>query len=151
MNKNRTFDLQAFLPYCLNQAAEAASAEFQRYYQERYHMTRPQWRVLVHLGQFGDMTASAIARKSGLDKTKVSRAVFDLEQRGWLVRQRDARDRRVEHLNLTEPGQEVFRDLGKIAVEHDATILADITAEEATVLRTVLRKLTHGDTEGESA
>lgn len=148
MSKNRAFDLQAFLPYCLNQAAEAASAGFQRFYQERYHMTRPQWRVLVHLGQFGDMTASVIARKSGLDKTKVSRAVYDLEQRGWLVRRRDENDRRVEHLNLTEPGQEVFRDLGKVAVEHDAAILAGITAEEAELLRIVLRKLTAGSSDG---
>lgn len=151
MSKSRAFDLQAFLPYCLNQAAEAASAEFQRFYQERYHMTRPQWRVLVHLGQFGDMTASIIARRSGLDKTKVSRAVFDLEQRGWLVRQRDATDRRVEHLNLTEPGRKVFRELGKIAVKHDEAILASITKDEADVLRSVLRKLTEVETTGESA
>jgi len=151
MSKNRAFDLQAFLPYCLNQAAEAASAGFQRFYQERYHMTRPQWRVLVHLGQFGDMTASAIARKAGLDKTKVSRAVFDLEQRGWLIRQRDGRDRRVEHLNLTGPGQTVFRELGKVAVEHDAAILAGITAEEETLLRAVLKKLAHVETPGDRA
>lgn len=144
MSKNREFDLQAFLPYCLNQAAEAASAGFQRFYQERYHMTRPQWRVLVHLGQFGGMTASLIARRSGLDKTKVSRAVYDLEQRDWLVRLRDENDRRVENLNLTADGRHVYLQLGEAAIIHDQHIHDCLSEDEQMMLRSILRKLSNG-------
>lgn len=144
MTKPCMFDLQTFLPYCLNQAAEGANREFQRFYQDRYQMTRPEWRVLAHLGQFGEMTASEISRKSQLDKTKISRAVFGLEKRLWLIRRQDEQDRRVEHLVLTETGQDVFEDLGQVALEQDQRILETITKKEEAVLRSVLRKLAEG-------
>ncbi|MFL3647262.1 MAG: hypothetical protein ACJ04O_12475, partial [Cellvibrionales bacterium] len=60
MSDSNNFDLQAFLPYLLNQAAEASSLSFQRVYQERYGMLRGEWRVLFHLGIFGQMTARDI-------------------------------------------------------------------------------------------
>lgn len=141
MTKPCNFDLQTFLPYCLNQAAEGANREFQRFYQDRYQMTRPEWRVLAHLGQFGEMTASEISRKSQLDKTKISRAVFALEKRLWLTRRPDAQDRRVDHLVLTKAGQDVFEDLGQVALEQDRNILKTITRKEEVVLRSVLQKL----------
>ena len=40
MEKNDTFDLWQFLPYLLNQAAEASSLEFQQVYKERYGLLR---------------------------------------------------------------------------------------------------------------
>ena len=72
--KSNAFDLEGFLPYLLNQAAEATSRAFQAVYRERYGMTRTQWRVLAHLGQFGAMTARDIFAGSPIAKTKVSPA-----------------------------------------------------------------------------
>ena len=50
MENSDTFDLQLFLPYLLNQAAEESSLSFQRVYKDRYGMLRTEWRVLFHLG-----------------------------------------------------------------------------------------------------
>jgi hypothetical protein len=44
------FDLQLFLPYLLNQAAEDSSLSFQRVYKDRYGMLRTEWRVLFIWG-----------------------------------------------------------------------------------------------------
>ena len=52
------------------------------------------------------MTATEVGVHSTMHKTKVSRAVFALEQRRWLKRTQDDGDRRVEHLELTAPGQQ---------------------------------------------
>ena len=38
MTAKSDFDLQDFLPYLLNQAAEASSLEFQQLYKDRYGM-----------------------------------------------------------------------------------------------------------------
>ena len=38
MENSDTFDLQLFLPYLLNQAAEESSLSFQRVYKDRYGM-----------------------------------------------------------------------------------------------------------------
>ena len=90
--------LEEFLPYRLNRLADMVSRDFSRIYKDRHGMTRPEWRVLASLGQFGRATASDIVAHSSQHKTKVSRAVAALEQRGWLVRETDEADRRSEHL-----------------------------------------------------
>lgn len=107
--------LDDFLPYRLNRIAEAVSRDFSRLYRERYDLTRPEWRVLATLGQFPTMTATGIGAHSSMHKTKVSRAVAELDRRGWLTRKPDIEDRRVEHLALTKVGRGVYREMVPIA------------------------------------
>src|SRR5258706_13959759 len=52
----------------------------------QYGIGIPEWRVLVSLGQFGIMTGKAIGSRTHMHKTKVSRAVVQLERRKYLVR-----------------------------------------------------------------
>ena len=72
MSDSNNFDLQAFLPYLLNQAAEQSSLAFQRSYKNRYNMLRTEWRVMFHLGLFGTMTARDIGVRGKIHKTKIS-------------------------------------------------------------------------------
>jgi DNA-binding MarR family transcriptional regulator len=116
------FDLQEFLPYLLNQAAEAASLGFQDIYRDSYGMTRTQWRVMANLGKFGAMTARDICRISHIEKTKVSRAVTHMERDGLLTRSPSPTDRRAEILSLTEKGQIAFADLGRRAADYDRAL-----------------------------
>ena len=82
------FDLETFLPYRLFQAAEPASREFYPKYRDAYGLARTEWRVFVNIGQYGPMSSSEIAQRSGLEKPKISRAVLKLEDRGWIERVR---------------------------------------------------------------
>lgn len=135
------FDLERFLPYLLNQAAEATSQSFQATYKSEYGMTRTQWRVLANLGKFGAMTARDICAISHIEKTKVSRAVAGLESDSLLTREIDPSDRRVEILSLTQRGREVFRDLGARALEYDSELRNQLGAQHAMHLDTLLRLL----------
>ena len=45
--------LEDFIPYRLNKAAEAISQRFASQYRDEYGLTRPEWRTLATLGQFG--------------------------------------------------------------------------------------------------
>jgi DNA-binding MarR family transcriptional regulator len=107
--------LESFLPYRLNRLADAVSREFSRIYRDRYGLTRPEWRLLATLGQYGTMTATAVGAHSAMHKTKVSRAVAALEKRRWLTRSADEGDRRVEHLALTTEGLRAYREMVPIA------------------------------------
>ncbi len=135
------FDLQDFLPYLLNQAAEASSLEFQKYYKNRYGMLRTEWRVLFHLGLYGQLTASEIGQRARMHKTKISRAVHRLTERRFVTRRRDEDDRRVEHLALTRQGQAAYAELRDVAQRYDAELLNALDPAEAELLRRVLRKL----------
>src|SRR5690606_41197919 len=104
-------ELENFLPYRLNRLADAFSRDFSRIYRDRHGLTRPEWRLLAALGQYGTMTATAVGQHSAMHKTKVSRAVAALEKRLWLNRTPSADDRRVEHLTLTKTGAAIYREL----------------------------------------
>ena len=140
--------LEDFLPYRLNRLADVISREFSTIYKDRYGLTRPEWRTLATLGQFGTTTATAIGAHSAMHKTKVSRAVFELEKRHWLVRTPDGQDRRIEHLSLTKAGMAAYRDLLPLAraferrfldmlseVEREAILGALVSLERAAGLR----------------
>jgi DNA-binding MarR family transcriptional regulator len=135
------FDLEGFLPYLLNQAAEATSKSFHDTYKAAYGMTRTQWRVLANLGKFGSMTARDICTISHIEKTKVSRAVAALEADGLLSRSISPQDRRAEILCLTERGREVFADLGQRAIDYDRSLRAKIGPEIAAQLDDLLRRI----------
>lgn len=135
------FDLGAFLPYLLNQAAESTSRGFAQVYRSGYGMTRTQWRVLANLGRSGALTATEICRISSVEKTKVSRAVAALEARGWLRRDPSQEDRRAEVLTLTAEGQEVYARLGAQALVHDRNLRERLGPARFDALTDMLREL----------
>lgn len=135
------FELEMFLPYLLNQAAEVSSLSFQQVYRDRYGMLRTEWRVLFHLGLYGEMTAREIGERAKLHKTKISRAVHRLAERRFISRVRDEADRRLEHLSLTDAGKKAFVDLRAVAQQHEARLLKSLAPDEAAALRRALIKL----------
>ncbi|MFP4274441.1 MAG: MarR family winged helix-turn-helix transcriptional regulator [Paracoccaceae bacterium] len=141
MNEKDGFELQDFLPYLLNQAAEEASLAFQQVYKRRYGMLRTEWRVLFHLGIYGRLSAGEIGARAKIHKTKVSRAVARLEARRFLSRQRDPADRRREVLELTPQGRSAYRDLREVARDYDARLAARFAPEEEALLRRMLHRL----------
>lgn len=130
--------LETFLPYRLNRLAEDVSRNFSRIYRDRFGITRPEWRLLATLGQYGTMTATAVGRHSAMHKTKVSRAVAALQQRHWLTRTPDDADRRIEHLRLTSAGLAAYRELVPIAHAFEARLLAALSdSDKKAVLRLI--------------
>ena len=138
------FDLEDFLPYLLNQAAEATSHGFQAIYRDRHGFTRTQWRVMANLGKFGAMTARDICAISHIEKTKVSRAVAALEQAAMLSRTPSETDRRAEMLSLTPKGQTTFVQLGKLATGFDRQLRETLGPAQAETLVSILTRLAKG-------
>lgn len=130
MQDKPALSLEEFLPYRLNRLADSVSREFARIYRERHGMTRPEWRLLATLGQYGRMTAKTVGEHSAMHKTKVSRAVRALEERRWLSRETSSEDRRTEHLELTRAGSEVYRELVPLAREFEDRLLKVLAAED---------------------
>jgi DNA-binding MarR family transcriptional regulator len=131
MQDKPSLSLEDFLPYRLNRLADAVSREFARIYRGRYGMTRPEWRLLATLGQFGRMTAKSVGEHSAMHKTKVSRAVRALEDRRWLTRTTASEDRRTEHLELTRAGLDTYRELVPLAKRFETELLEAMDKDDA--------------------
>ncbi|SFO53763.1 DNA-binding transcriptional regulator, MarR family [Mesorhizobium sp. NFR06] len=123
-------ELENFLPYRLYRLADTVSREFSKIYKDRHGLTRPEWRTLSGLGQRSTMTATELGEQSAMHKTKVSRAVAELERRRWLTRMPDESDRRVEHLTLTKAGLAAYREMVPLARAFEQDLLARLSVEE---------------------
>jgi len=141
MAVERTFELADFLPYLLSLAAENSGSEFQTGYKAKYGLLRTDWRVMFHLGLFGEMTARDICGRAKLHKTKVSRAVQRLAERRYLTRRTTPKDRRFEILALTVSGERVFEDLRQTAQHFDQRLAANFSGAETRILRKCLTVL----------
>jgi len=134
-------DLERFLPYRLNVVAEAVSQALSRLYRQRYGIGVPEWRVLATLGQYRGMTAKQIGAHSRMHKTKVSRAVAGLEERGFLSREANPADMREVFLALTPEGDRIYRDLVPEVMNLAAALTADLTSQERQLFDNLLLRI----------
>lgn len=114
--------LERFLPYRLNVVAEGVSRALSRLYAERHDIGIPEWRVIATLGQYRRMTARDIGAHSRMHKTKVSRAVAVLEDRGLVRREHNQADLREAFLTLTGTGRAVYLDLAPRALAFERAL-----------------------------
>jgi DNA-binding MarR family transcriptional regulator len=132
--------LEEFLPYQLNVVASLVSQALSRIYVDRYGIDVPAWRILVTLGQFETMTAKAIGAHSHMHKTKVSRAVVELERRKLLVRRANRSDRREAFLSLTPAGRTIYDELAPGALDFARRLFETVDpADRPAVERAVVR------------
>ncbi|MDF7799121.1 MarR family transcriptional regulator [Pontiellaceae bacterium B1224] len=69
-----------------------------------YKITAPQMICLYSLQKHGVMTQSEMAKDVDLGMSTVNGIIDRLEAKGWIQRERDAKDRRKVFLKLTESG-----------------------------------------------
>ena len=141
MVKPAALDLDRFLPYRLDILAEAVSRALSRLYKDTYGLAVPEWRVLAHLGQYAPITAKAIAGHSRMHKTKVSRAVAELERLGFVHRSDSNQDRREEPLSLTQKGKAAYDELAPKAADFARHLLDDLSAAERKALDGAIDRL----------
>jgi len=139
--------LEHFLPYQLNVLASLSSQALSRVYAERYGIGVPEWRVLVTLGQFGVMTGKAVGTHSHMHKTKVSRAVAQLERRKLLSRRTNRADMREAFLSLTPAGRAIYDQLVPMAVEFVRRLNEVIDPADRPAFERAVRRLTERSAE----
>lgn len=139
------FRLNSFLPFELYQASEAQSQLFAKIYRDRYNITRDEWRVFAHLGQGDALSFTNISDASKLNKTTVSRAVFKLEQRGWITRSHGCGDRRVQNLSLTQQGRGIYKELSDVALVFNQHLIEKLGEDDYKKAISILQKLQSQD------
>ena len=109
------FDLLRYTPYRLAVAADKLSEQLARQYRERFDISIPEWRVIVHVTHSGGASVRDIEARVGMEKSKVSRAAARLERRGLIAKTINEDDRRLIHLTLTPEGRAMMQKLLPIA------------------------------------
>jgi DNA-binding MarR family transcriptional regulator len=100
-----------------------------------------QWIVLMKLRERGSLTASDLCRDMRHDNGALTRMLDQLEERGFVQRERSEQDRRVVQLQLTAAGRRKVTELMPLAVNRLNHSLSALTKAEFLELTRLLNKL----------
>ncbi len=96
--------------------------------------------VLNRLAE-GPISQQALGEQLGIDRTTVVELIDDLEQKGVVVRARNAVDRRSYSLQLTRRGRTVQKRAAKAFDAAAAEVFAGLRPAEVEVLSGLLRRV----------
>jgi DNA-binding MarR family transcriptional regulator len=112
-----------------------------RPYAQQFRLAAREWRILAVLGEGAPMSAAALAKRTAIDKGRVSRTVDRLQRRALVEREPDAFDGRRAILRLTPKGRATYRRIVPFARARERALLASLTPAERRLLERVLAKL----------
>ena len=124
----------------LARTARSVSQEFERAMTEAGGSAAA-WQVLllIRSGQWG--TQSGLAKAMGVPGATMTHHLRSLEAQGFVRRWRDESNRRVQQVELTDAGIELFDRLREVAVRHDQRLRSRLSEREVDQLARLLHKL----------
>lgn len=140
--KSVELDLMTFLPHRLailsrlTQVLLAAALE-------QCDMTIAQWRVYLCLVQEGPSTLNGISEFTSLPQSSLSRSVAKMAERGLVQNQRDASDRRISKIEITDEGRAQLQKAIRAIKKNWADVFASQPIEEESFLETVNQLIVH--------
>lgn len=103
-------------------------------------MSPTEWRVLNLLSEQVERTVNDVAELAVIDRSKASRTIAQLTQRGWVARQEPESDRRKAELRLTDQGAEVtIQARGIMRIVYAMNVEGMSEDEQATLMRLLRR------------
>src|SRR4051794_9608921 len=105
----------------LNQAARVVERAFDETLAEAGG-TLPVWLILLNLKIGKPGTQRELAEAVGVKEATLTHHLNAMDARGLITRKRDAANRRVHVVELTEEGEAAFRRLRKAAMAFDARL-----------------------------
>lgn len=93
-------------------------------------LSLPQLFLLITLHERGTHTVSALAELLGVTAPSASALIDRMEERGLVARERDAEDRRVVHVAITEAGHTLLDEMVGMRRDRLRQILSLMNAEE---------------------
>ncbi|MFI6424343.1 MarR family winged helix-turn-helix transcriptional regulator [Promicromonospora sp. NPDC050880] len=91
------------------------------------------WHILLALHQGTPATQRELARAVGIREATMTHHLRSMEDRGLIARTRDASNRRVQRIEVTESGEALYRRLKSAAITFDRTLRDAIGGREGDV------------------
>lgn len=107
----------------------------------RIGLTRAQWLVLTRLYRRPGASQSELAEMMEVEKASAGRMIDRLEAKGWVTRQAQAGDRRVNRIYLTREAERVHKRMWRIAEATVEDALSGLSRREAVQLMKLLSRV----------
>jgi DNA-binding MarR family transcriptional regulator len=97
--------------------------------------------ILRVLNKSAGLSQQELASMLKMHPSRLVGLVDELEMSGFVKRQEKADDRRTYALHLTDEGQAILGEIGRIAKEHQDSLLASLGKEEREQLADILQRI----------
>jgi DNA-binding MarR family transcriptional regulator len=134
-------NIKELFSYRLNRLAFLSSTIAETINKERYGLDKQEWRFIGLLGAFQPMSLKNLAREANIDKSRASKSVALLTQRGLIERRANEQDGRGVQLSLSEAGQALYAEVFPMALRRNNEILDALTPSEKEQFDRILDKL----------
>ena len=112
----------------------------------KWQLSASEIQILLFLDQMPHLdTARDVALHCGMSKASVSGNVLKLATRGLLTVDVDLKDRRFQHLTLTEQVSPILTDTRELLQRFDTQLLAALTENERAQFLSLLSKINASD------
>ena len=108
---------------------------------EKLQLTSPQFYVLATIGYAGGLPFGEIGEKMMVTVSNLTGIVDRLEEKGVVARQRDAHDRRVIRVRLTEKGSKLYKNTIPLFEKSISRFFSPLDKSQQKELSSLLRKL----------
>lgn len=139
--QRRELQLDQFLPNLIRSLSESMMGSMSRRINGPFRLTVTEWRILLQLAEHRALTASDIVNNSAMEKSKVSRAIANLEERDLVMRTVASDDHRVKRLSMTETGIKRYRALVPRILDWEKELIDGLEVSEYRDLLYLLDKL----------
>ena len=102
------------------------------------------WQVLLLVRSANWDTQSEMAEQLGITGATLTHHLNALERKGLVRRWREDNNRRVQRVELTDDGLELFNRLRAVAVRHDKLLRSQLSDDEVEQLGALLERLEAG-------
>ena len=125
----------------LSQAARAVERAFDKALAEAGG-TLPVWLILLNLKIYRPANQQQLAEKVGIKEATLTHHLNAMDERGLISRTRDAANRRIQVVALTEAGEAAFLRLRDAAIAFDAQLRTGLSDADVDQLGVLLGALT---------
>lgn len=101
-------------------------------------LTPAQLHTILWLGKDGALTPGVLAQRVGCAQPSLTGVIDRLERDGYVERSRDTEDRRKVHVELTEQGRALYRQLDESVDLHLGALLALLGDADRRALERIL-------------
>jgi len=105
------------------------------------HLSPPHAGILRALSRTAGLSQQELASMLKMHASRLVGLVDELETSGFVKRQENADDRRIYALHLTNEGQAILGEIGRVAKESQDSLLASLGKEEREQLADLLQRI----------
>lgn len=108
---------------------------------DKYNLTAAEEPFFMALYKHEGITQEVLTEMVGVDKAATARTVKSLEEKGFLIRKRDEKDRRRNQLYVTEKAKDIYPSVKKDLLALNARITEGIEEREQEKIYAILQTL----------